>query len=101
MTRTALLALLSFSLCCCRSLDSRLRPGQSHAGSGTSPLQPVSGHIAPQGNVLSYADTAERVAPAVVPVPAARRVRQPRQFQFDGDPFSWFFGGGNPRGGMG
>jgi serine protease Do len=69
------------------------------------PTQPISGHIAPQGNIVSYAETVDRVAPAVVTVHAKSRLRAPQQSEFQGDPFfNWFFGGGSPnrfRGGGG
>lgn len=59
---------------------------------------PISGHIQPQGAVISYADTVERVAPAVVTVHAAKRVHAPQQFDFQSDPFfNWFFGRMNPQ----
>src|SRR5512142_561179 len=42
---------------------------------------------------LSYADVVERVAPGVVTIRAARRVRAPRQIPFSDDPlFRQFFG---------
>jgi serine protease Do len=43
----------------------------------------------------SYADTFERVAPAVVTIRAARRVRAPQQYPFWNDPFFQMFGGRN------
>jgi Do/DeqQ family serine protease len=50
----------------------------------------------------SYADVVDRVAPAVVTIHAARRVRAPQMPDFFNDPmFRQFFGGGNratPRG---
>jgi serine protease Do len=88
----------------CNSMQSRPgeRGGNSASSGGASggrvePTQPISGHIAPQGNIVSYADTVDRVAPAVVTVHARTRIRAPQQFQFQGDPFfNWFFGGGSP-----
>jgi serine protease Do len=60
--------------------------------------RPVTGQISPTGNVVSYADTVDRVAPAVVTIHAARRVRAPQQFQFqDDDFFNRFFGRPNPQ----
>ena len=50
----------------------------------------------------SYADVVARVAPAVVTIHSARRIREPRQFPFLSDPsFREFFGGRAepPRGG--
>src|SRR5579883_1742201 len=42
----------------------------------------------------SYADIVDRVAPAVVTIRSARRVRAPQQFPFFDDPFfQRFFGG--------
>ncbi|HTM50793.1 MAG TPA: DegQ family serine endoprotease [Bryobacteraceae bacterium] len=53
----------------------------------------------------SYADTVDKVSPAVVTIRSARRVRAPQQFPFIDDPFfRRFFGFGNPprnRGGGG
>ena len=50
----------------------------------------------------SYADVVDRVAPAVVTIHAARRVRAPQMSEFFNDPmFRQFFGDGNratPRG---
>src|SRR5579885_3577 len=88
----------------CGSFESRLeqRNNNNNNSGGASagrmePTQPISGHIAPQGNIVSYADTVDRVAPAVVTVHARTRVGAPQQFAFRGDPFfNWFFGGGNP-----
>ena len=46
--------------------------------------------------LLSYADTVDRVVPAVVTIRSARRVRAPQQFPFFSDPFfERFFGQGN------
>lgn len=45
---------------------------------------------------LSYANVVENVAPAVVTVRSARRVRAPRQFHFFGSPFGSLFGGRAP-----
>ena len=53
---------------------------------------PPSNYSAPQ----SYANTVDRVSPAVVTIRSARRVREPQQFPFLDDPFfRRFFG--NPR----
>jgi serine protease Do len=60
--------------------------------------QPVSGGIAPHGEIRSYADTVDRVAPAVVTVHAARRMKPAGQYPFADDPMSrWFFGQPNQR----
>jgi Do/DeqQ family serine protease len=54
---------------------------------------------APSGSIVSYADTVERVAPAVVTIRSSKRVRAPQQFPFSDDPFfRQFFGGRMPRG---
>src|SRR5215471_15282015 len=59
-------------------------------------------NIAPAGRLESYADVVDRVAPAVVTIRAARRVRQPQQFPFSDDPFfRRFFGNRMPQGGGG
>lgn len=92
MFRAALAALAAAALVSCNALETRPR-----AASDRGATQTVSGHIAPQGNVVSYADTVDHVAPAVVTVHSARRVRAPQQFQFQGDPFDWLFGGGSPQ----
>ena len=55
--------------------------------------QPASGKIVPAGPVISYADTVDRVAPAVVTVHASKRTKVAQQFPFSDDPFfRWFFG---------
>src|SRR5215471_5083887 len=101
MIRIAFLVLTISLLSSCNSDDSWhfLRTSSNNPSGASSgrvePSQPISGHIAPQGNVVSYADTVDRVAPAVVTVHSARRVREPQQFQFRNDPFfNWFFGNG-------
>jgi Do/DeqQ family serine protease len=53
----------------------------------------------PSGPIVSFADTVDRVAPAVVTIRASKRVRAPQQFPFSDDPFfRQFFGGTMPRG---
>jgi serine protease Do len=50
------------------------------------------------GPLVSFADTVDRVAPAVVTIRSSKRVRAPQQFPFFDDPlFGQFFGGGNQR----
>src|SRR3954464_9292190 len=105
MLRVVLVVSAGLVLISCNALESRLRPEQGDSntnGASTGrvpPSQPIAGHIAPQGTVVSYADTVDRVAPAVVTVHSARRVHQPQQFQFQNDPFfNWFFGRGGSRG---
>jgi serine protease Do len=84
---------LSLLLASCNGIGSR----SPHTdGRAVSTAQPGSERFPPQG-VASWADTVDRVAPAVVTVHAARRVRAPEQFQFQNDPFGWFFGSRNPR----
>ncbi len=102
MLRSLLIVVSAVSLVSCNSGMSRLeRNGNSPGGASTgsmAPTQPISGHIQPQGPVISYADTVDRVAPAVVTVHATTRTRAPQQFDFGGDPFfNWFFGGGSPQ----
>jgi serine protease Do len=56
--------------------------------------------IAPSGAVQSYADVVARVAPAVVTIRAAHRIKAPEQFPFSQDPFfRWFFGNPSPNSG--
>jgi Do/DeqQ family serine protease len=67
---------------------------------GSEPRRAPSGNVTLNGPILSYADTVDRVAPAVVTIRASRRVRAPQQFPFFDDPFfRQFFGGNVPRGG--
>jgi Do/DeqQ family serine protease len=67
--------------------------------SAAAPQSSISHSALPQ---QSYADVVDRVAPAVVTIHAARRVRAPQMPDFFSDPmFRQFFGGGNratPRG---
>jgi Do/DeqQ family serine protease len=93
LSRTYPALLISLLLASCNRIGSRPQQTDSAAGSTT---QTGSERI-PPGSVASWADTVDRVAPAVVTVHAAHRVRAPRQFQFQNDPFGWFFGGGNPQ----
>src|SRR5271167_71630 len=73
----------------------------SSAGAGAEPRRMPSGTVAVNGPLLSYANTVDLVAPAVVTIRSSRRVRAPQQFPFLDDPFfRQFFGGGVPRGGM-
>src|SRR5581483_10363409 len=99
-----LMIFVAVCLVSCGSYESRLSErnnGERNNGGASAgrmqPTQPISGHIAAQGNIVSYADTVDRVAPAVVTVHARTRMRAPQQFDFQGDPFfNWFFGGGSP-----
>jgi Do/DeqQ family serine protease len=68
------------------------RQFQSRTVSASS-IQPASEKIAPAGPVVSYADTVDHVAPAVVTVHASRREKAAQQYPFSNDPlFRWFFG---------
>jgi len=70
------------------SAASSIVPDRDHAGAAAP-----AGNISPQGTVQSYADTVDRVAPAVVTVRSARRVKAGGQFPFLGDEFfRRFFG---------
>lgn len=72
-------ALLTASAC------QRSQPAVTYA------TMPAISGVAPQ----SYAPLVDRVAPAVVTVHSALRVRAPQQFQFQNGPFKWFFGNPN------
>ncbi len=66
------------------------------AGSPSSPPSSATRQDSGSGGVPvpSYAEVVSRVAPAVVTIHSARRVRAPRQFPFFSDPFlREFFGG--------
>ncbi len=87
---------LAISLVLCLSACRR----QESVNAGSEPRQAPSGNVRVEGPILSYADTVDRVAPAVVTVRSSRRVRAPQQFPFFDDPFfRQFFGGSVPRGG--
>ena len=97
--------LLALSCCALLSCQQGLRTvsaaydgaGRS-SGSASSSTQPVAGRIAPAGPIRSYADTVDRVAPAVVTVRTNRRVKPADQFPFLNDPFfRRFFGEPNGR----
>ena len=80
------------------ALSSCNRPSSTRAAGGADARVVPSAATAPKGAILSYADTVDRVAPAVVTIHASRRVRAPQQFPFFDDPFfRQFFGGGTPR----
>lgn len=81
----------------CWTLSSCGKPGTSTV-SAASIQQPATGKIPPAGPVMSYADTVDRVAPAVVTVHATKRTKAVRQFPFSDDPFfRRFFGQPNSR----
>jgi serine protease Do len=66
---------------------------RSSVNAGSEPRQ------TPSAPIVSYADTVDRVAPAVVTIRSSKRVRAPQQFPFFDDPFfRQFFGGRAPRG---
>jgi Do/DeqQ family serine protease len=68
-------------------------PSQSNSASGAPAATRIVPRTAP---LMSYADTVDRVVPAVVTIRSARRVRSPQQFPFFSDPFfRRFFGEGN------
>jgi len=55
--------------------------------------KPAAGKITPAGNIQSFADTVDRVAPAVLTIHASRRVKVAEQYPFLEDPFfQRFFG---------
>jgi serine protease Do len=86
-----ILALAEVSTTGCRNQQHgpSTSPSNTAVNTNTGAAAPA---VAPQN---SYADVVSRVAPAVVTVRSARRVRAPRQFPFFGDPrFRDFFGGG-------
>ena len=71
-------------------------PSQSNAPSSPNAAARIVPRTAP---LLSFADTVDRVVPAVVTIRSARRVRAPQQFPFFADPlFRRFFdNSGGPR----
>jgi Do/DeqQ family serine protease len=90
-------AVCALALLSCNSCNRR----PYSAGTGSESRQAPSGNVAASGPILSYADTVDRVAPAVVTIRASHRVRAPQQYPFFDDPFfrQFFGGGGVPRGG--
>lgn len=84
--------------CSGRGFDFHSRAADETSESSEVSSAPVAGHIEPKGPVVSYADTVDRVAPAVVTVHSAKRIHAPQQFNFQNDPFfNWFFGRMNPQ----
>jgi serine protease Do len=74
--------------------------GSADRSAISEPRATPSGAVRESGPLLSYADTVDRVAPAVVTIRSSKRVRAPQQFPFFDDPlFRQFFGGngGAPR----
>ncbi len=92
MHKTIAIAALFFcgALLSCQQSQSRTI---STASSQPTAQQPASGKITPAGPVVSYADTVDHVAPAVVTVHASRREKAAQQYPFSDDPlFHFFFG---------
>ena len=91
--RKWMIALVALTICspaCNRTAQQDLTTSSTQP----NPTGPSATQIAPTQN--SFADLVSRVAPAVVTVHSARRVRSPRQHPFFNDPrFRDFFG--NPR----
>jgi Do/DeqQ family serine protease len=76
-----------------RTVSAAYTPDENTSSGATSAQQNGSGKIAPRGVARSYADTVDRVAPAVVTVRTNRRVRPAEQYPFFNDPFfQRFFG---------
>jgi serine protease Do len=75
------------------------RQGASSPSSSTgSANREMAGAELAHGRPVSYADVVDRVAPAVVTIRSARRVRAPQQFPFSDDPlFRQFFGNRIPQ----
>ena len=83
--RTSVKSLLLITAAVCMFLVS----GQSAVAASPQPAPPQS-VAAPQ---QSYSQIVDRVAPAVVTIRSARRIRAPQQFPFSDDPFfGQFFG---------
>ena len=91
-----LLAVITISFMACSRMSER-NPSTSSTPSNTT--NTTSGSGAPAASTQnSFADVVARVAPAVVTVHSARRVRAPRQHPFFDDPrFRDFFGNQAPR----
>src|SRR5689334_21557696 len=89
MGRVTLALIACFWLVSCQTQSTR---------ASVEPRATPSGAVRESGPLLSYADTVDRVAPAVVTIRSSKRVRAPQQFPFSDDPFfRQFFGGGTPR----
>jgi Do/DeqQ family serine protease len=90
------------SLTACRQdlrpdTSTRSQPGPQAAPQTAQQHVPASDTAAPLPAGASFADVVDRVAPAVVTIRSARRVRAPQQFPFFDDPFfRRFFGERNP-----
>lgn len=75
----------------CRRAVEQFQPSPPAPASTATPATTYSGPVGPSTN--SFADVVDRVAPAVVTIHSARRVRAPRQHPFFDDPrFREFFG---------
>ena len=96
MRSAGLLAVITVSFMACNRMPER-NPSTSSTPSNTT--NPISGSGTPAPSTPnSFADVVARVAPAVVTVHSARRLRAPRQHPFFDDPrFRDFFGNQAPR----
>jgi serine protease Do len=95
--KTVSLLVLVLALPACQRKDEHKQTAPS------PPPQPTTSEPQRSAPIASYADAVERVAPGVVTIRAARRVRAPRQHPFFNDPalrdlFGGIFGGAPPRG---
>jgi Do/DeqQ family serine protease len=89
MNRIVLVLLIALSLTSCRNQQSVSASVERRELPSNAPRE--------SGPILSYADTVDRVAPAVVTIRSSKRVRPPQQFPFFDDPFFRQFFGGTPR----
>ena len=88
--RKWMIALLALTICL-PACNRTSQQDQTTSSTPPNPTGPSATQIAPTQN--SFADLVSRVAPAVVTVHSARRVRPPRQHPFFNDPrFRDFFG---------
>lgn len=92
MRVVAALAVLGMANSCSRPRPAEA-PGQASRQGPPSRSDEPRRVPPPVGQIYSYADVVEKVAPAVVTIRSARRVRPAEQFPFFNDPFfRWFFG---------
>ena len=86
-----LITLVLLTSTACRRGTQELQPVPPAPASTATPATTSYGPVGPSTN--SFADVVDRVAPAVVTIHSARRVRAPRQHPFFDDPrFREFFG---------
>src|SRR5690349_17438520 len=106
MRKYIFLIVISGTLMSCQQGPFRTVSASSREEANPSVNQTRPAKITPAGNVISYADTVDRVAPAVVTVLTNRRTKAPEQYPFSQDPFFQFFfnqpnsqrpGGGVPK----